>query len=73
MEKDSAKESPRENQSEVMMVSGGSLTGYGDASVAKRPHKGDIWEQLTFTNTWVTILDRAIANVVVEEDKKNTL
>ena len=69
VEKDSAREGLRDSQSGATMASGASLSlaGSGEGSASKRRRTGDIGDQLTFTNEWVSKVDRAIANLVVEE------
>jgi hypothetical protein len=49
------------------MASVGSFRTLGECSVLKRPRSGNVSDQLDFTNRWVTVLDRAIANLVIEE------
>lgn len=63
-EKDAADAAHREvrDQSNVTMASAGSLRTPGECSVSKRARSGSVAEQLDFTNRWVTMLDRTVAN-----------
>ena len=69
VQKDSARDKLQDSQSGATMASGASLSqaGSGEGSVSKRRRTGDIGATLTFNNEWVSRMDRAIANLVVEE------
>ena len=63
------KDSARESSSEVTIAPAGSLIspGCSGSSANKRPRVGSIADHLSFTSRWATMLDRAIANLVIEE------